>query len=152
MRGMTVKELEKAVEDYPWFHDARISLSAHTEGMRDPVLGLHFIGRPVPDILLTDPARADFFKTSLTEEVIERFLSRNYARIVPAEHGGAGTEDISLASVSEDPDICSEELAEIYLTQGLKSKARDIYGKLSLLYPEKSIYFAELIERTNADN
>ena len=47
-----------------------------------------------------------------------------------------------------DPgDICTETLAQIYLDQGYKAEARDIYSKLILRYPEKSVYFASLIEK-----
>ena len=34
-----------------------------------------------------------------------------------------------------------------YLDQGYKDKAKEIYSKLSLRYPEKSAYFAALIEK-----
>ena len=54
-------------------------------------------------------------------------------------------EDLSRESVTEDPDLISEELAEIYAKQGFYSKAREIYTRLSLLYPEKSVYFAEIL-------
>ena len=43
--------------------------------------------------------------------------------------------------------LVTEELAEIYLAQGLCDEAVGIYRKLSLLYPEKSVYFAEIIGR-----
>ena len=51
---------------------------------------------------------------------------------------------------SGDPaDFCTETLAEIYLEQGYYEQAKDIYSKLSLRYPEKSVYFATLIEKIN---
>ena len=47
-----------------------------------------------------------------------------------------------------DPgDLCTETLAQIYLDQGYKAEAREIYSKLILRYPEKSVYFASLIEK-----
>ena len=50
--------------------------------------------------------------------------------------------------VNEDrSDFCTETLAEIYLEQGYPEQAKDIYSKLILRYPEKSVYFAALIEK-----
>lgn len=83
----------------------------------------------------------------LTLEVIDRFLVEEPKRMVPRE--GIPEGDISADSVEEDDDMISEELAEIYRTQGLTERAKAIYTKLSLLYPEKSVYFAEIIDRIN---
>ena len=83
----------------------------------------------------------------LTLEVIDRFLAEEPKRMVPRE--GIPEGDISADSVEEDDDMISEELAEIYRTQGLTERAKAIYTKLSLLYPEKSVYFAEIIGRIN---
>ncbi len=44
-------------------------------------------------------------------------------------------------------DFCTETLAGIYLEQGYPQEAIDIYSRLSLRYPEKSVYFAALIEK-----
>ena len=46
-------------------------------------------------------------------------------------------------------DFCTQTLAEIYEEQGYSEQAKDIYSKLSLRYPEKSVYFASLIEKIN---
>lgn len=48
----------------------------------------------------------------------------------------------------EEP-ICTETLAGIYLEQGYPQEAIDIYSRLSLRYPEKSVYFAALIDEIN---
>ncbi len=46
-----------------------------------------------------------------------------------------------------DFDMYTETLAEIYLDQGYPEQAKRIYSKLILAYPEKSVYFASLIEK-----
>jgi len=81
-----------------------------------------------------------------TDDVIDRFLLTEDLRIVAEE--GEPEGDLRLeADLSEEDEVVSEELAEIYLAQGLKEEAKAIYRKLSLLNPEKSIYFAELIAK-----
>jgi hypothetical protein len=43
--------------------------------------------------------------------------------------------------------FCTETLAQIYIDQGYYEQAKKIYSKLLLRYPEKSAYFAALIEK-----
>lgn len=47
----------------------------------------------------------------------------------------------------EDDEFITEDLAEIYLNQELYDQAKVIYSRLCLLNPEKSVYFAEIIDR-----
>ena len=56
------------------------------------------------------------------------------------------------AELSDEEDLVSEELAEIYLAQGLRSEALAAYRKLSLLNPEKSVYFAKIIGQIETNN
>ena len=44
-------------------------------------------------------------------------------------------------------DVITESMAEIWVKQGNKRKAIDIYSKLSFIFPEKSVYFASKIEQ-----
>ncbi|RYY96225.1 MAG: hypothetical protein EOO11_14015 [Chitinophagaceae bacterium] len=46
-------------------------------------------------------------------------------------------------------DIVTESMAEVWLKQGNKRKAAEIYRKLSLLHPAKSAYFADKINSLN---
>ena len=52
--------------------------------------------------------------------------------------------------IEQETDFCTEALAKIYLEQGYPEQAKEIYSKLILRYPEKSIYFASLIEKINS--
>ena len=49
-------------------------------------------------------------------------------------------------------DLYTETLAQIYAEQGYYEQAKDIYSKLILAYPEKSAYFAALIQKLNELN
>ena len=46
-------------------------------------------------------------------------------------------------------DLYTETLAQIYAEQGYYEQAKSIYSKLILAYPEKSAYFASLIQKMN---
>ena len=55
--------------------------------------------------------------------------------------------DIAKKSVKENEDIISETLAELLAKQGSRKKAIQMYERLSLIFPEKSTFFAEKIEK-----
>ncbi len=139
--------LRRMLKRYPWCSTVRLLLDRATR-QRDPLVRLHYVGHPLPDILLEKPSEAHF-TGGKTLSVIARFMSRPVEPKTLTE--GEVTADWSADSVQEDPDLISEELAQIYLDQGLTEKAREIYAKLSLVYPEKSVYFAEIIDRIGSE-
>jgi hypothetical protein len=47
---------------------------------------------------------------------------------------------------NEETEVITESMADIYLEQGKKDKAIQVYEKLSLQFPAKSVYFARKIE------
>ena len=83
--------------------------------------------------------------------LIDKFLSSNSGKIRNFHDEVNGTElenriEIIEKSIAENDDIITETLAAIYLQQKNYEKALDAYKKLSLKYPEKSIYFATQIK------
>lgn len=66
---------------------------------------------------------------------------------------GKAANDAETGSISTgySGDFCTETLAGIYAEQGYYEEAKGIYSKLILAYPEKSAYFATLIEKLNKE-
>ena len=123
-----VETLDALLNKYPWFAAARMLKKEQESGEKN---------------------RYDIDVDRIAEEsegeIISRFLRKGEYRIV-AEEGDVEDDVLTEAELEDEDDIVSEELAEIYLSQGLRKEAIEIYRKLSLLNSEKSIYFAEKIE------
>lgn len=89
----------------------------------------------------------DFSENPTREEVRKRFL-----RIEPPETPNSETETESAEietvikrSATSDFKIVTETMAQIYLKQGNKDKALQIYRQLLADNPKKSVYFADRI-------
>lgn len=80
------------------------------------------------------------------KELIEKFIAENPSISKPkAEFFNPIT--VAQNSTLDQGNIVSETLAKIYEKQGHFDKAISIYEKLSLKYPEKSVYFAVQIKK-----
>ena len=81
-------------------------------------------------------------------DLIDRFIKDNPAfNIRQFEHTEIGEKiDKQTDSSGEKDEFITETLARIYVNQGLYKKAIKAFEKLSLKYPEKSVYFARQIE------
>lgn len=79
-------------------------------------------------------------------DIIDSFLQTGNKRIVPKKEAADEIVDIAAPSIEENEALMTETLANIHIKQKHYHKAITIFEKLSLKYPEKSIYFAARIK------
>lgn len=82
-------------------------------------------------------SRAEYEKVSRPDDNF--FKKEKFHSPVTTE---SNRKDLSL-------EFCTETLAEIYAEQGYFEQSKRIYNKLLLAFPEKSAYFATLIDKLN---
>ena len=90
-----------------------------------------------------DEGKAD---RSSQRQIIDKFIKESPS-IKYVRKDEASSSDLSEHSGAWDTNLASEYLAEIYLHQGNKKRAKEIYEALILKYPEKKSYFADLISK-----
>ena len=78
--------------------------------------------------------------------LIDRFIQTDPRISKPSKTEFFSPILMAKKSVEDNDNIVSETLANIYIDQGNTEKAILIFEKLSLLYPDKSPYFAALIK------
>jgi tetratricopeptide (TPR) repeat protein len=85
--------------------------------------------------------------TSEKSKLIESFLAKGatFHPFSPGENSNA-FPDLSEEAVRENDDIVTETYANLLCRQSKYEKAIRAFEKLSLKYPEKSIYFAARVE------
>jgi len=145
-----------------------------TETKKEPITpSLSLAASPVSDSLITfEPYHTvDYFasqgiKLSMEESSKDKFgkqlksftewlktMKRLPATQKAQIQGPAEKQVESLAAHSvQSAEVVTEAMAEVWLHQGNKAKAIDIYRKLSLQNPSKSSYFAAKIELLNDTN
>lgn len=161
-----LEEIEALAVEYPWFSPAWVLLLRHyaAAGNREReaelraklATALHSCGRYAVSVSGgRRPGRGQSFaedadiivpereESGDVRETIRRFMESEAGPIRP---DGAEHPDVNLSSSERvDEGAVSETLAEIYAAQGMKERAAELYRKLCLKYPEKSVYFASRI-------
>jgi hypothetical protein len=80
------------------------------------------------------------------DDLIDRFIGDTSPRVMRPDQAPVYDKDVSVSSLKDDDEFLTETLARIYVQQGYFLKAIQAFEKLSLKFPEKSIYFASQIE------
>lgn len=86
-------------------------------------------------------------KQSKKAELIDRFIQAEPVMPKITASPAGDIKDLSQENKFDKEELFSETLAKIYVKQQLYEKAIATYIKLSLKYPEKSVYFANRIEK-----
>ena len=171
-RQLSSAELQQLLEDCPWFTVARreaLSRQGDDEEALRRAVGrdaIFFLSRdemlriltgkvpaeePAP--LVHEPAKPQYYVVGgdyFGQEDFERLQEEGFSVTTPVFGARAGSVDYAPAETVEvdaDGSMVSETLARIYVEQELYDRAIAIYEKLILLNPEKSAYFAALIEK-----
>ena len=170
----TLIELEELTKKYPWFQLAWILYAKNLKQLQssdyekvvkqvsirvsDRKRLFNYLNSKVilksvnfdsaNSFLPADEIDSEELKSS---SLIDRFLSSNSGtlrRNSKEEISGENVthNDVVERSTAEDDELITETLANIYLQQKKYTKAIYAFEKLSLKYPEKSIYFATRIK------
>ena len=171
LRDLSAQELQQLLEDHPWFTVARREALSRQGGDEDALRravgrdAVFFLSRDQVLRILTGkvcpedgqapekPARPQYYVVGgdyFGQADFDRLEQEGFSVVTPVFGARAGSVDVPPAVAEEvdaDRTMVSETLAEIYAAQEIYGRAVEIYKKLILLYPEKSAYFASLIEK-----
>ena len=146
--NISTESLLKLAEQYPWWGAAKVALEARGESVAQSIVyALRLRERNTPANQLLKAIDSSELQRSQMLGIIDDFLREGEHRIVIDEQT---TDDVQTIEKEEDAleeEFVSEELAEIYAKQHLFDLAIEIYQKLSLQNSQKSVYFAEIIDR-----
>ena len=150
-------ETETETEDAPghmtWKHnnmilDIQISGEAEKYLEKKPATFLDSAIQALPRV--TEKKTLNFKKRPDRRKVldiIDKFIESEPEISIRPKLAEGKQEDISRRSVTDEGELVSETLAQIYLKQGNKARAVRIYEALKLKYPEKSAYFESLLQK-----
>ena len=127
-------EVAAAVGRYGWFAPVRVMRELQT-GDADPQLALFAPWRGESS-LRRAAVDAEALTRLSSEEVIDRFLREEDLRIV-ADDGAPDCEVRTAPELDDEDEIVSEELAAIYLSQGLRGEAHSDLSQIKFAKSRK---------------
>ena len=179
VKKLTIDELAGVINLYPWFGGARRELCARMSSMGDSwgkeqyAEAAMYVGdrgkisamlRSANPGSWTDADVENLIKATETRKtyagVGDYFSQEEYDKVRKSDDNvfSRYAAKARQEKVDKDPEATddlgfyTETLAQIYAEQGYFEQAKRIYSKLILAYPEKSAYFATLIQKMNELN
>lgn len=151
--NISTESLAQLAKQYPWWGAAKVALEARGESVAQSlVYALRLRQRNTPATQLLKAIDSSELQRSQTLGIIDEFLREGEHRIVIDEDTTDEVMAIEESDDTLDEEFLSEELAEIYAKQHLFDLAIEIYQKLSLQNSQKSVYFAELIDKLQKES
>ena len=177
--SLTMEELAGVITQYPWFGAARRELCERMAKAGGSEWGkaqyadaaMYIASRTIVWDILRSSNETDYSDKDV--EALLKSVSRPKVKAVGGDFFSSDQYDSVTEAEDnyfskfkatrseekeerswEDPELgfCTETLAWIYAEQGYFTEAKKIYSRLILRYPEKSAYFASLIEKLDKEN
>ena len=181
LKSLTMDELTGVINVYPWFGAARRELCERMSKVGGSEWGreqyadaaMYIPSRSIVFEIMRSAAGADYSDKDVRDLVKKTTEYRRTVKVVGGDffsseqYEKVKREDDNFFSRIkveksdepqgrgwDDPELgfCTETLAGIYAEQGYFAQAKKIYSRLMLRYPEKSAYFASLIQKMKEDN
>lgn len=149
MSEKTENKFAALAEKYPWCAPLCVAKEGESEEKKSLSLLMRSLGATRA---MRYHLTAEQISRPSTESIIDKFMEVGDYKVVAQEDTPDNLDWQTESAPSNEEEFVSEQLAEIYAQQGLFDQAKETYRKLSLLYPKKSIYFAELIEKLDKEN
>lgn len=141
----------------PYIQNKSASKSHTFVGEKDPLdqqMREHIFHIQDPELKLSDGNQGKTIRFKVLKKenpIIDKFINEDPQIKAPSPEK-VSLENKARKSAVDESGFVSETLARIYTEQGLFHKAIDTYKKLSLKFPEKSLYFADLIKQLEKQN
>ncbi len=181
LKSLTMDELTGVINIYPWFGAARMELCGRMSKVGGSEWGkeqyadaaMYIPSRTLVFDIMRSASGADYSDKDVRNLVKKTTEYRRTVKVVGGDFFSAeqyekvkqeddsffsrikiGKSDEPQGRGWDDPELgfCTETLAGIYAEQGYFAQAKKIYSRLMLRYPEKSAYFASLIQKLKEEN
>ena len=125
--------------------DETPQIKANTSEKLDQQVVEHTVhqGAPLKNLEGEETQKLTFKREA--EAVLDKFIQKD-PHMKPPKLEHVSTDNKARTSAQDMNDLVSETLAEIYIKQELLNKAIEVYKKLHQRFPEKNMYFSELIQ------
>lgn len=161
MNNLSAKQLELVLERYPWFSYARGLLLGKLASidLNEAENELKKRSAYIQDRSKLHREFSDSITRTISSKDIDpdiRYISSSNEYFSAQEVSQASNilssgllceRSVEASETQQNAEFVTETLAKIYEDQEYYEQAMDIYSKLILLYPQKSAYFADCVEK-----